>query len=222
VNPWSSGFLQQNSAGTASAIISIVSLLIAISAIAVAVWHVRTAKRVANKANSLPVVTTLFDQFRSEAFQEHIEVILTTQPDPSSWPEPSEWPHGHSNPGFGGELRRDKDPWRWSALQVAYFFEYLGVLVAHRLIPTEIVVDATANVTARTWAVIEPFIRAERARREKIHAGNPRVSRGFVRHYEHLVALTTVNDKPADEEIQKKLALKQVPGTGPAGAPDGN
>lgn len=189
---------------------SILGSIVAFVAVIIAFWQVRRTIVAVQQTNALPVVTNLFNEFRSDRFQQYIEVVLTAAPDKSHWPAKSSWPPGFDNPGFGGSLKKEPDQWRWSALQVAYFFEYLGILIAYKLIPEEIVVDATANSVARTWAILEPFVRAERARRVELNAGNDAVSTGFVRHYEHLVALTSVDGRPADEAIHRRLDLKSV------------
>lgn len=195
-------------------LIAIAGPVAAVAAVVIAFWQVRRTILATDQSNALPVVTNLFNEFRSADFQSHIDVVLTTAPDESAWPDRSTWPAGAKNPGFGGHLSADVDQWRWSALQVTYFFEYLGILIAHRLIPEEVVVDATANSVARTWSVLEPFIRAERQRREEATKGTA-VSSGFVRHYEHLVALTAVDGGPADAVIHRRLDLRTVDGRGP-------
>ena len=196
-------------------LIAIAGPVAAVAAVVIAFWQVRRTILTTDQANALPVVTNLFNELRSATFQSHIEVVLTTAPDESTWPDRSTWPTGATNPGFGGHLSAESDQWRWSALQVAYFFEYLGILIAHRLIPEEVVVDATANSVARTWSVLEPVIRAERQRREEANKGTA-VSSGFVRRDEHLVALTAVAGGPADASIHRRLNLRTVDGRGPA------
>jgi hypothetical protein len=155
--------------GGVDTFVAITGPVVALAAVIIAFWQVRRTILATGQTNSLPVVTNLFNEFRSSEFQHHIESCS-----------------------------------RWC----------LGILVAHRLIPEEVVIDATANSAARTWSVLEPFIRAERQRRQEANKGTT-VSSGFVTHYEHLVALMSVDDEPADRAIHLRLDLRTMPGNSP-------
>jgi hypothetical protein len=169
------------------------SLIAALTAVVVAIWQVRANTVAAERANSLPVASDAFKEFRSQEFQAHLRRVWNEAP--ANIPED----------GFQS-LPHD---WRESAYTVAYFFEYLGVLVAYELVPEDIVVDFSANLLARTWHVLEPFIQKERIYRQKACA--PGMSTGFVRHFEHLVALTIdSNGKPIDDSIHERLNLRKM------------
>lgn len=169
-------------------------VVIALIAVVVAIWQVRASAIAAERSNSLPVTSDAFKEFRSREFQDHLRKVWNETP--SSVPE-------------GGFQSLPAD-WRDSAYEVAYFFEYLGVLVAYRLVPEDLIVDFSANLLARSWRALEPFIREERMHRQK--AGISGTSSGFVTHFEHLVALTIdAKGKPIDGAIHERLKLRSVP-----------
>jgi hypothetical protein len=180
-----------------SVLLGVGSLVIALIAVVVAIWQVRASAVSAERSNSLPVASEAFKEFRSQEFQAHLRKV---------W---NEIPPNVPEDGFQS-LPAD---WRDSAYQVAYFFEYLGILVAYELVPEDLVVDATANIIGRSWCALEPFIQKERIFRQKVAAISG-ISPGFVTHFEHLVALTIdSNGKPIDDSIHERLSLRNVPET---------
>lgn len=174
-------------------ILSVGSLVIALLAVVVAILQVRASAVAAERSNALPVASDAFKEFRSQEFQAHLRKV---------WDEtPSKAPEG----GFQSLPVDLRD----SAYEVAYFFEYLGVLVAYKLVPEDLVVDFSSNLLARSWRALEPFIREERIHRQRI--GISSVSTGFVTHFEHLVTLTIDSDgTPIDDSIHERLRLRQV------------
>jgi hypothetical protein len=174
------------------AVLAGASLIIALAAVAVAIWQVRASAKATERTNSLPIMSAAFDEFRSADFQGHLRRV---------WNEaPADVPES----GF----QALPDEWRGSAYRVAYFFEYLGLLVAYELAPRDSIIDFSANLVVRSWRALEPFIEAERRYREGAGGG---VSSGFVSHFEHLVVLTMGQDgHPVDSEIHEKLSLKRV------------
>lgn len=175
-------------------LLSVGSLVIAVFAVVVAILQVRASAVAAERSNALPVASDAFNEFRSQEFQAHLRKVWDEKP--LKAPED----------GFQS-LPED---WRKSAYEVAYFFEYLGVLVAYKLVPEDLVVDFSANLLARSWDALEPFIRNERTHRQR--SGSSSISAGFVTHFEHLVALTIDSDgKPFDDSIHERLQLRKVP-----------
>ncbi|MDT4987661.1 MAG: hypothetical protein QOI74_1755 [Micromonosporaceae bacterium] len=126
-------------------------------------------------------------------FQDHLRNVWNNAPD--SVPD--------------GGFQTLPDGWRSSAYIVAYFFEYLGVLIAYKLVPQDFVIDFSANMIVRSWRVLDPFIQGERAYRREHATGG--VSTGFVSHFEHLVALTLdEHGHPVDGTIQQRIGLKKL------------
>lgn len=175
--------------------LAVTSIVIAIAAVGVAIWQVRASARASQRTISLPVMSTAFDEFRSVDFQGHLRKV---------W---NEIPENVPRDGF----QALPDEWRGSAYRVTYFFEYLGLLVAYRLAPEDSVIDFSANLIARSWRALEPFIRAEREFRER---DSGTISGGFASHFEHLVALTTDGrGNPVDSTIHRRLRLRRMPPT---------
>lgn len=168
-------------------------LIIACVAVVVAIWQVRQSALAAERSNSLPVASDAFTEFRSQEFQAHLRKV---------WDEaPSHVP----DDGF----QSVPEDWRKSALEVAYFFEYLGILVAYELVPEDLVVDFSANLIGRSWWALEPFIKKEREYRRR--NGDPRVSPGFVTHFEHLAGLATSFDGgPAEDAARRRSGLRSM------------
>jgi hypothetical protein len=156
---------------------------------------VRAGAVAAERANSLPVASDVFKEFRSQEFQDHLRKV---------------WDNAPKNAPEGG-FKSLPDDWRDSAYTVAYFFEYLGVLVAYKLVPEEIVIDFSANLLVRTWRALAPIIQKERTYREKSYTSDISISKGFVRHFEHLVALAiNANGEPIDASIHERLGLRKM------------
>jgi len=55
-----------------SQIVSVISLLIALAAVCIAAWQVRTSARLTANSNSLPAITRVLDEWRSDIFRNHI------------------------------------------------------------------------------------------------------------------------------------------------------
>jgi hypothetical protein len=177
----------------ASLIIALAGVVIAIAAVAVAVWQVSAGRKSVDRTNCLPVVSKAFDEFRSETFQGHLREV---------------WRHSQDAVPVNG-FQALPDDWRTSAYAVGYFFEYLGVLVAYKLVPKEFVIDFSSNLIARSWNALRPFIEAERTYRKRhaIDGVNP----GFVSHFEHLAALTVDESGGGiDGVLHEKIGLKSV------------
>lgn len=175
-------------------VFSMGSSVIAVTAVLVAIWHVRTSAAASARSNALPVASAAFNEFRSKEFQGHLQAVWNQRP--------TEVPAG----GFESL----PETWRDSAYRVAYFFEYLGILVAHGLVPTDLIVDFSANLVVRSWRALEPFIEAERRhRRDTCEPAN--ISAGFVTHFEHLVCLAFDGaGRPYDTRIHDRLKLRKV------------
>jgi hypothetical protein len=186
-----------------SELLGTVSLAIALMAVVVAVWQVRAHAVATERANSLPVASDVFNEFRSQSFRSHLSKV---------WSEtPSDVPDG----GFGALPAG----WRESAYEVAYFFEHLGILVAYELVPEDLIVDFSANAVVRSWRTLDPFIQKEREHRRQGSA-TAGISPNFVSHFEHLAVIATSGDSREnhiDDSIHERLKLRKFPHeTGPA------
>jgi hypothetical protein len=155
--------------GVAAQIVSAFSVVIALGAVWVAVWQIRMNARQTERSNSLPVLAAAFEQYRSPAFRSEVDYLMRNVP--------AEVPAE----GFGALPVE----WRDNAYRVCYFFDHLGILVAHRMVDERVVVGAFATQAIQVWHVAEPFIRAERRHRADNYS--PYASPGFLEYYEHLV-----------------------------------
>lgn len=169
-----------------------VSLVIALTAVAVAVWQARTNAVAAEKSNSLPVASHVFAEFRSQEFRAHLLRVWT------------ETPSDVPDDGFQA-LPQD---WRESAYAVAYFFEHLGLLVAYELIPQNFILDCSSHALVRSWRTLEPFIHQERVYRQRTADLSP----NFVSHFEHLAVIaaeTNSHGKYIDDLIHEQIRLRK-------------
>jgi len=182
-------------------LVSLLSVLAALAAVGVAVWQIRRSARMSENANALPIIAALFNEMRSREFRQHMKRVATESPgDP-----PDE--------GFEGL----PDEWRNSAYAVSYFYDYLGVLAANKIVDEKLIIGATGTTIARMWEVLLPYIESERAWRLKTYNGA--ASPGFLRYFEHLVARNLdLGGRDAPREIQRGIDLRSLPRTA-AGLP---
>jgi hypothetical protein len=94
--------------------ISVVSASVALAALAVATWQARTNARNAERAHTLPVISEIFREFRSQEFRNSMSYLVTKTP------------RVHGEEGFRSLSRE----WQENAYRVCYFFDYLGTLTS--------------------------------------------------------------------------------------------
>ncbi len=178
-----------------SELLGAVSLAIALIAVVVAVWQVRAQAVATERANSLPVASAVFNEFRSQGFRNHLLKVWNDTP-----PDVPE-----------GGFEALPLGWRESAYEVAYFFEHLGILVAYELVSEDLIVDFSANAVVRSWRTLDPFIQKERGRRRQ-GCATAAISPNFVSHFEHLAVIATSVDsrkKYIDDSIHERLRLRK-------------
>lgn len=186
-----------------SQIISLVSLLIALTAVFVAAWQVRMSARLTVNSNSLPAITQVFEEWRSSVFRDHVENIKM---------------HSSQSSPAGG-FTALPDEWRHSAYTVCYFFDYIGTLVLFKLVDEEIIVGTIASQAVLLWGMLETHIISEREYREAAYP--PGVSRGFLKFYEHLVAeIMNEGGENAPAKVQRAKGIRHLPNpVNPPGTP---
>lgn len=160
--------------------ISILSLVIALLALAVAAWQARRTERLALNAHQIQVIADAFREIRSVAFLEHYKHVLT-------FPNTE-----RSATGFESLHEYHKE----SAYAVCYFFEHLGVLVARNLIAGDVLITTMRTLIVRSWDALEHVIIAERKVRESYQEEAGRL---FLPHFEQLaeMARTQQSEKSA-------------------------
>jgi hypothetical protein len=149
--------------------VSMISLLVASAAVWVAIWQIRVNTRQTERLNSLPVLYSAFAEFRSPEFRAHVDNVMRNIPGQFS--------------GRGFETL--PPDWTESAFTVCYLYDYLGGLMAHKLVDERIIVGTFATQAVQVWSIVEPFILAEREHRKTTYS--PFASPGFLQYYEHLV-----------------------------------
>jgi hypothetical protein len=75
---------------------------------------------------------------------------------------------------------------REDCIRVAYYFDHLGLLVGHSLLPAEPLVAFLGNACIKSWEKLEPYIQAERVKRN---------SRIHLIYFEMLAALSIEPDE---------------------------
>lgn len=152
-----------------SQVVSAVSLVVAFAAVWVAAWQIRVNTRQTERLNSLPVLFAAFAEFRTPEFRAHVENVMKNVP------------KGKLDTDFTS-LPQD---WVGSVLPVCYFYDYLGALIAYRLVDERIIIGTLATQAMQVWEAVEPFVFAERARRKATYSAH--ASPGFLAYYGHLV-----------------------------------
>lgn len=155
-----------------STVVNLISVGVAFIAVAVAVWQVRTSTERAERALSLPIITEIAREIRSSEFRQSIRYLQkVAMPVPDS-----------------GGFESLPEEFREQAYKICYFFDYLGILAMYGIITEDMVVDWVGTRLMQTWAIMRPFIEAEREHRRITFP--PETPSGFLRHFEHLIEET--------------------------------
>ncbi|WP_435871134.1 DUF4760 domain-containing protein [Micromonospora wenchangensis] len=93
------------------------------------------------------------------------------------------------------------DEIREDCFRVAYYFDHLGLLIGHRLLPAEPFVAFPGNGCSRLWLKLKPHVEAERQRRGV---------RYYLGYFEMLALLSNRQDA---EVINHKLIRQALDGT---------
>jgi hypothetical protein len=178
-----------------SQIAAIISLLIALTAVCVAAWQVRTSARLTVNSNSLPTITRVFEEWRSERFRDHVDNLKK---------------HSSDAPTSGG-FDALPDEWRYSAYAVGYFFDYVGTLMLFNLIDEDIIIGQLASQAVLLWRILEKHILGEREHREATYP--PGTSSGFLKFYEHMIAeiMNRGGENAAAVKVQQARGMRRLP-----------
>ena len=124
---------------------SILTLIIALLAFAVAIWQARRTAKLTLKAHQIQVIADAFREIRSPEFLAHYKRVL-------SFPGSERLPGG-----FESLSRRRKE----STYAVCYFFEHLGVLVTRQLVSRDVLITTMRTLIVRSWDALAPAIEEE-------------------------------------------------------------
>jgi len=174
-------------------IISLISVIIAFTAVLVAVWQARRAARAEERMRSLSIISETFGEWRSAEFRKHRSVLLSlagTMP-----------PEG----GFEALPRNIRE----SAYAWCFYCDYLGHLVLYKIVPEELIIDFMGTQLPQLWGILEPFIEKEREHRLKtLPEGIPT---GFLGNYEHLVArIVAHGGRTAVDKIRETYSAQRL------------
>jgi hypothetical protein len=155
-------------------VIAFLSFVIALTALAVAIWQARRTARLTLNAHQIEVIAHAFREIRSPQFLAHYKRVLAS-------PRTE-----RLAAGFESLPRRRKE----SAYAVCYFFEHLGVLVTRQLIPGEVLITTMRTLIVRSWDALEPAIEAELEFRAKTYPKE--AGRDFLPHFRQLVKMARI------------------------------
>ena len=171
------------------------SVAIALLAVAIATWQVRSTARSAERTHTLPVVSEVWRQFRSSEFRASVNYLVITVPTT------------HGSHGFNSLPKE----WREKAYEVCYFFDYLGALVQFGIIREDLAISLWGTAVIQAWQAVEPFIAMEREHRKRTYP--PGISPGFLVYYEDLVCrIRDRGGQDAARRIQQRSGLRRLDG----------
>ena len=131
----------------ASAIAAWVGLLIALAGVMVAVAFSSRQVRLARLQNLSPVVLDAFREARTAEWFEARDWIMTNLPSSDIL----------SRKGVSGQ----PDDARWNMRRVGFFYDNLGVFVAHGIVSEDLIIGFFGVGLTEVWQRMEPYIRAE-------------------------------------------------------------
>lgn len=187
------GMLKQGTGLTQSNLVNLASLLIALTAVCVAVWQVRASSKNSELSNALPIVSEIMHEWRSSDFRSDVLYIIEHSP------------RDKRGKGFGSLSIR----WRDRAYRVCYFFDYVGVLASLGIVSDELVISMMGTRIIQIWQVLEPYIERERQFRAETYPQG--VPPGFLVYFEHIVTrILDLGGQQAAARIQQRTGLRRL------------
>lgn len=168
----------------ASATAAWVAAAIALAGVVFTVMFSSRQVRIARLQNLSPVVLDAFAEARTAEWFVARDWILNNLPSSTILPE-----HGVS---------RQPEDARWNMRRVGFFYDNLGVFVANRIVPEDLIIGFFGVGLMEVWQRMEPYIRAEARRR------NMR----YMCYFEDLVVRTAERTPAA---VYEQLKLRRVP-----------
>jgi len=174
-------------------VIGFLSVLIALSAVAVAVWQVDQSAKNVKKSNSLPALSEVSQEWRSPELRASCVRLLAGL---------------DGRPADGG-FDGLPDDLRDSAYEWSFFCEYLGMLIASDLVPEELIISFMGTQIMQVWHALTPHILSER----RLRAGTlePDTPADFLPHYEHLVArIVELGGRSATPRLRRRIGIRAL------------
>ncbi|MEU4167814.1 hypothetical protein AB0F46_13115 [Streptomyces sp. NPDC026665] len=133
---------------------NIISLVMSVMALVASTWGVVRQIGRARADSDLAMTTeVLLTHIRDPAFQRDQRWVLFELA-------------SHHSPDQGIDLLPGDAKYR--AWNVAFVFESISIMMRFDIVNSEILTSLTHHRLMRTWEVLEPYIRAERARRGSV------------------------------------------------------
>jgi hypothetical protein len=177
-------------------LVSTLSLVIALLALAVTIWQAGRTSRLTRNAHQIQVIADVFREIRSAEFLEHYKRIL-------DFPKSEKLEEGFES--------LDKDR-KKSAYAVCYFFEHLGVLVTRDLMPGDVLITTMRTLIVRSWDALEYAINAERTLRATTYPQD--AGSRFLPHFEDLCKLARIPGKGSGSGDSPAAGGCSPPGSG--------
>ena len=131
---------------------SVAALIISLVALALSGWSSVRQLRLARHANSLSTLVELFKEHRSPELADARHFVC------------SRLPSMDVSKGLAALDERDQQLVR----TLGWYYDNLGVLVAHGVVPIDPVAGYLGGSVIECWQRMEPLVHAERAKREQM------------------------------------------------------
>ncbi|MFD1044353.1 hypothetical protein ACFQ1S_01465 [Kibdelosporangium lantanae] len=128
-------------------ILDILPIFISTAALAVAVVSMRRQWRTARNANTVAAILKLFEEYRADDLRLARRAVFQMM-DYSTDSTPA--------------LRDLPEDIRVSAERVSHYFDHVGLLVGHHLVPAKPMISFFGLGCAALWDKLEPYVVAER------------------------------------------------------------
>jgi len=168
----------------ASAIAAWVGVPIAFASVLVAVVYSSRQVRLVRLQNLSPVVLGAFSEARTEEWFEARDWLISNLPSSEILPQ--------------NGVSRQPDDARWNMRRVGFFYDNLGVFVAHKIVSEDLIIGFFGVGLIEVWQRMEPYIREEASRR----------SMRYMVYFEDLVVRTRQRTPAA---VYEHLKLRCVP-----------
>lgn len=177
-------------------LVSLASVLLALAAVCISAWQVRSGVQIANKSNTLPVISAAFAEWRSPQFNDALHELLNSAPEKLTVEN-----FEALEPGV-----------RHAAFEVCYLFDHLGALVALRIVDEDVVVGLIGSQLMRVWEAMYPLILRERNYRIATYPDS--APPGFLVYYEHIISrIMELGGRDAARNVQQRAGIKRLDAT---------
>ncbi|MEU3290377.1 DUF4760 domain-containing protein [Streptomyces longwoodensis] len=183
----------------------VAALAVSITALMATVIASLRQLRLARHANTLPAVVGLFQEHRGPQLARARHVVVNEL----------------SGRDLSEGLSAVPEKHRQLILDLCWFYDNIGALVAHGVVPLAPVSGYLGGSVIETWKVVEPMALAERRKRQQLGFRDPERWQAYYENLYHLVLQAPPDEARLDaEEWHRPHARRRVrlPGSGGTGA----